>query len=131
MGDKQIRQPALFLQLGKQVQHLRADGDIQRADRLVGDDEIRLHDQRPRNADALPLPAGKFVRKPAGKFGQQAHVGQRTVNLLPALHFTLASFTVIKSFRNNIIHLGALVQARHRILKDHLNPAGQLAVQFF
>jgi hypothetical protein len=35
---------------------------VERRDRFVADDELRPHDQRARNADALPLPARELVR---------------------------------------------------------------------
>ncbi len=77
VGDEQIGQRPLALEPEEQVEHLRADGDIQRGDGLVGDDELRLHDQGACDADALALAAGKLVREAAGKLRQQADGGQR------------------------------------------------------
>jgi hypothetical protein len=37
--------------------------NVERGDRFVGDQDFRVERQRPRNADALPLPAGKLMRK--------------------------------------------------------------------
>ena len=42
------------------------DGHIQCTDGLIGNDELRLHDQGPGNADALALSAGKFVGEAGG-----------------------------------------------------------------
>ena len=52
----------LVLELLEQVDDLRLHRDVERAHRLVADDEIGLHRERPRDADALPLPAGELVR---------------------------------------------------------------------
>ena len=41
---------------------LRLDRDVERRDRLVGDDELRLQDERARDADALALAARELVR---------------------------------------------------------------------
>ena len=41
MGDKQIRQPKLLLQLFEQVDNLGLDGDIQGRDGLITNDQIR------------------------------------------------------------------------------------------
>ena len=85
--NEQVGQAALGLQVVEQVEHLRADGHVQRGNRLVGDDELRLHDQRAGNADALTLTAGELVREPAGELGQQAHLFQRLLHLFGALRF--------------------------------------------
>jgi hypothetical protein len=39
------------------------DRDVERRDRLVADDQLRVHRQGARDADALPLAAGELVRK--------------------------------------------------------------------
>ena len=57
MGDEQVGDAALLLQAAQQVEHLGADGHIQSRDGLVGNDELRLHDQGAGNADALALAA--------------------------------------------------------------------------
>ena len=45
---------------------MRLHRDVERADRLVGDDQLRIDGQRARDADPLPLPAGELVRVAAG-----------------------------------------------------------------
>jgi hypothetical protein len=37
MGDKQHRHTHLFLEIGKELQDLRLDGDVERGCRFVGD----------------------------------------------------------------------------------------------
>ena len=44
---------------------------VERADRLVGDDEPRLLNERHTDGDALALPAGKLVRPARQAFGGQ------------------------------------------------------------
>ena len=63
MTDEKICQSAFLLQLTHQIEHLRTNGYVQRGNGLVGNDEFRVHNQRPGNADALALAAGKLVRK--------------------------------------------------------------------
>jgi hypothetical protein len=46
--------------------------DVERADRLVAHNEFRLHGERPRDADALPLAAAEFMRVTPGVFGRKA-----------------------------------------------------------
>ena len=62
MADQHIAQSELVLQVFQQIEHLGLHRDIQRADRLVGDDQFWLRDQRARNRDALALAPGEFVR---------------------------------------------------------------------
>ena len=51
VGDEDIGEPQLFLKLLQQIQDLGLNGDIQGRDRLVADDELGLHGQRPGDAD--------------------------------------------------------------------------------
>ena len=67
--------------------------------------------------------------EPAGKLGKQTHVGQGLGNLgLPLLLGQPVS-ACVKSFTDDITHLGPFVQGGHGVLKDHLNPAGDLLIQ--
>ena len=60
--NKDIRDPHFFLQFLQQVYNLRLDGNVERRNRLVADDHFRPKNDGARDADALPLSAGKFVR---------------------------------------------------------------------
>ena len=62
MGDEQVGQAELLLQVFEQVDDLGLDRDVERRDRLVGDDEIGVGRERAGDADALPLAAGELVR---------------------------------------------------------------------
>ena len=62
MGDEDQRQTQLALQAAQQVQHLRLNRDIQRRDRLVGDQQLGLERDRARDADPLALSAGELMR---------------------------------------------------------------------
>ena len=62
MGNEQVRQPEVALQVLHQVDDLRLDADVERADGLVADDEFRVHGQGAGDADALALAAGELVR---------------------------------------------------------------------
>ena len=59
VGDEQVGEPELALQLLQQVDDLRPDGDVEGADGLVADDEVGLHGERPGDADALALAAAR------------------------------------------------------------------------
>jgi hypothetical protein len=53
--------PHLLLQPHQQVDHRGLDGHVQRRYRLVGDDQVRVHRQRPGDGEALALAAGELV----------------------------------------------------------------------
>ena len=65
--DEQIGEPEPLLQVDHQVDDLRLDVDVERGDRLVGDDEIGLDRERARDRDALALAAGELVRIALGR----------------------------------------------------------------
>ena len=121
MRNKQIRQPALPLELVEQIDDLRANGDIQRGDGFVCHDKIRIHDKAPRNADALALPAGKFMREAGGKVFGKAHFLHDLLHFAQPVLLVIEQMIVIQAFGDNVIHLCALVERGHRILKDHLH----------
>ena len=66
MADEQHRQPQPRPQISQQRQHLRLYGDIERRDRLIGDQKIRTGRQRASDADALALTAAELVRVAIG-----------------------------------------------------------------
>ena len=70
--DEQVGEAELLLQVLEQVDHLRLDRHVERRDRLVAHDQLRLDRERARDADALALPAGEFVRIAAHVIGLQA-----------------------------------------------------------
>src|SRR5687768_6164808 len=62
MGDEQIREAELFLEILEQVQHLCLHTHIERGNGFVADDEVRLDRKRACDADALALPAAELMR---------------------------------------------------------------------
>ena len=59
--DENIGKPQPLLQVAQQIEDLRANGNVERGDRLVADDQFRFDRERARDRDALALAAGKFV----------------------------------------------------------------------
>ena len=51
----------------EKIEHFRLDGFVEHRHRFIQNDYARVYLQRARNVDALPLPAGQFVRQPAGE----------------------------------------------------------------
>ena len=63
VGDEEVGTPELSLQVVQERHHLGLQGDVQRAERLVEDDERRIRDERSGDAGALLLPARELMRK--------------------------------------------------------------------
>ena len=66
VGDEQVGQAELALELLEQVQDLGLDRHVERRHGLVADDEVGLEDERAGDADALALAARELVRVAAG-----------------------------------------------------------------
>ena len=59
---RSMRQPEPLAQVLEQVEHRRLHRDVERGDRLVGDEQLRLERERARDADALALTARELAR---------------------------------------------------------------------
>ena len=120
VGDEQIRYAALGLNALQQVHDLRLNGHVQRRDGLVADDELRVEGQRPCDADALPLSAGKFVGIAPDVVGLEAHRLQQLLHALGAL-LRVAEPVDLHRLRDQLAHREARVQRGVGVLKDHLH----------
>ena len=72
VGDEEVGQAELVLQVDEQVDDLRLDRHVEGGDRLVADDQLRAQGQCPGHADALPLAAGELGREPVVVLGVEA-----------------------------------------------------------
>ena len=123
MRDEQVRQSVTVLQVLHQVEDLRLDRHVQRRHRLVGHDQPGVHRQRARNADALFLPTGEFMRKAAGLRAIQAHLLQQLDNALVALLAGRGHTMHDHGLGDHVLHAVGRIQRRGRILEDHLHVA--------
>ena len=62
VSNKQVSDSQLLLQILQQIDDLGLHRHIQRAYRLITDEQPRLNGQRARDADPLPLSAAELVR---------------------------------------------------------------------
>ena len=69
MRDVDDRDPEILVQRPQAAQHQRAQRRIDHRDRLVGDQQARLQQQRARDHQALALAARQLVRKAAERVG--------------------------------------------------------------
>ena len=125
VGDEDHRHAGLALDLVQQLQDLRLDRHVERRDRLVGDQQLRLEHQRPGDADALALPAGKFVRIAAEGAGIEPDMGQKRPRLLTRLGIGHAVGD--RADGQDVADGRARVERGEGILEDHLDPRPQRA----
>ena len=124
--DDHVRQAELLLEVVHEVDDLRLDRHVERGDRLVGHDQLRLEGQRAGDADALPLAAGELVRVAVVVLGAQAHQLQEALDLL--LHTALGLHALEPEGRRDDRADGVTrVQGAVRVLEDHLDVTAQRA----
>lgn len=64
VGDDHCGEVDLVLEPSQLAPQLTPHGCVQRGERLVQQDDARVHGQRTCKADALPLPAGELLWQP-------------------------------------------------------------------
>src|SRR5207249_11384040 len=74
VGDEQVAEPVLVLQIGEQVEDLGLDGEVQCADGLVCDDQLGRGHEGAGDGDALPLTAREVAGIPCRRGGVEADV---------------------------------------------------------
>ena len=121
VADEQVGEVERLAQLDEQVQHLRLDRHVERRDRLVADQELRLHGERARDADARALPARELVRKAAHQRRIEAdavRAASRRSRLLLA-----AGDEAVRDRRlaDDVDDAHPRIERRVRILEDHLH----------
>src|ERR1017187_8529741 len=123
VGDEDHRQAELALQLAQQVEDLRLDRDVERGDRLVGDDQLRL--QRPRAREPHPPTptARELVRVAVVVLGVQADPVHQLLHALLALARAGLQPVDHERIGDDPADRLARVQRRVGVLEDHLHLA--------
>src|SRR5690349_9292929 len=127
MGDKEKSETELLLQVLQQIDHLGLDRDVERRDRLVADDELRLHRERSRDADALTLPAGKFMRIAAHVIGLQPDGLEQADDALLELALVLRQLMNDQGLADDGADAHARIERGVGILEDDLDVAAERA----
>ena len=118
--DEEVGEAVLALQVLHEVQDLRLHGDVQRARGLVAHEELGIRRQRPRDRDALALAAGELVRELLGVVGGKAHVLEQLAHALLDGRLAQDDAVLADGLGDDPAHAPARVQARVRVLEDHL-----------
>ncbi len=81
--DEDVGEAELALEVLQQVQDLRLHRDVERRDRLVADDQLRLERERARDADPLALAARELVRVAVVVLGVEADALEQLLDAAP------------------------------------------------
>src|SRR5215212_6249411 len=122
VGDEDVGEVELLLEVLQQVDDLGLDRDVQRRDGLVADDQARVERDGPGHPDPLTLPAGELVRVAVVVLGVEAYHLEKLLNTLLAIAAVASVYVVnFQGFRDDIAHGHARVQARVGVLEDDLH----------
>ena len=117
--DKEHGEVEPLLDLGEELQNLRLDGDVQRGDGLVGDEQLGFECERACDANALALAAGELVRIALGGARVQLNELEKRFH---ALAGGIARMALCQhSLGDDVADAMAGIERRVRILEYHLH----------
>ena len=123
--DEEVGKTEPLLDVFQKVRDLPLNRDVQRRDRLVTDDQVRVERERSRDTDPLPLAAGKFVRVAIAERRVEAddlhELADPLLSLCPARARVLG-----EGLANRGANLHPRVERGIRILEDHLHLRAEL-----
>ena len=122
MGDEQIGQTELGLEVAEQIQNLGLDGHVEGAGCLVAHQKVRLDRQTAGNPDPLALAARKLVGVAVDHVRVETNLGQEVLGPLFTLGAVVANAVGGHAFRDDFADHHALVERRIGILKHDLQP---------
>ena len=126
VGDEEVGQPEIGLQILEHVDDLRLHRNVEGRDRLVANHQIGFKRNGAGNADALALSAREFMGEALRRVGRQADAIQQVRHFFAAFGWR-ADTCDVERLGNQIAHAHARVEAGIGILKDHLDAAAEAA----
>ena len=126
VGDEEVRQAELGLQVGEQAQDLRLHEHVERRDRLVEDDDLGLQRERTRDGDALALAARELVRVAAARACAAATPGRAARRPRSRRDAWSPTLCVAQRLRDRVADVAQRVQRAVRVLEDRLHAAAEI-----
>src|SRR5262249_30912241 len=117
VGDEDIGEAVQVLQIGEEVEDLGLDGHVEGGDGLVGDDQPRVHGERPGDADALALPPGELVGVPVDVRRRQPDDVEQLLGTAADLGGGPEAVDV-QRVGHDVARAAARVERRVRVLED-------------
>ena len=122
VGDEQVAQVQVALQLHQQVENLRPDRDIQARNRLVQHNQIGPEGQGASNGNTLALSSAELVREERGRNRVQPHVFKQFAHPHTQV-LSAQSLVDTQGFTNDVQNLHSWVEGTVRVLKHRLHQA--------
>src|SRR5689334_16749378 len=126
VADEEIGQAEPVLQIAHQVEDLGLYRDVERAGRLVADDEFWIGGERARDADTLALATRELVRIFAAVGWVEADQAQQLADAVLDLGAIFRQPEGLDRVGDDAIDTPARIEAGVGVLKNHLQPASQL-----
>jgi hypothetical protein len=106
----------------QQVDDLGLDRHVERADRLVAHDELGLHREGARDADALPLATGELVRVAVHRVRPHPDLLEQLDDARLLVGPRLGELVDADRLADDLAHRHPRVEAGVRVLEDDLHP---------
>ena len=120
--DEDVGEVELVLEVLEQVDDLGLDRDVERGDRLVGDDQLRPQRERAGDPDPLALSAGELVRIAVVVLRLEPHPVHQLLNLAAELRPGCQPVQ-LQRIPDDLPDALAGVERRVGVLEDHLDLA--------
>ena len=124
--DEKIGEVHLLLELLEKIDDLRLDRNVQRGDRLIGDDEFRVHGQCPGDADPLALAAAELVGITIVVLFPETDLIEQFHHPLSLL-LPLGDVVDLQPLADDLAHPHARIERGIRVLKDDLHLPAHVA----
>jgi hypothetical protein len=125
--DHQVGEPETLLELLQQVQHLGLHGDVESGDRLVRDEQVRLHGDRAGDADPLPLPPAELVRVAPQRRGREPDGVQQLPQPAGDGRLVTAQSMGVQRLGEQRLDVLPRVERAQGVLEDHLHAPAHVA----
>jgi len=126
VGDEDERQVEARSEVFEEIQDLGPDGDVEGADRLIGEQDPRSRREGPGDGDALPLTSGELVgvadRGPGGQTDGVEQLPDPGPSVAGDAHHP-------EGLRHDVRDSHPRVERADRVLEDDLDLAQQVTAQ--
>jgi hypothetical protein len=117
--NEQVREVLFLLQIHHEIDDLRLDRDVERGDRFVADDQLRIEREGPRYSDPLPLAPRKLVRQAVHLRRAQAYALEQRGHPLPVV-LGVPDLVNVQRLAHDVSRGHARIERRERILENDL-----------
>ncbi len=124
--DEEVGETHVAAQLCEQVHDLSLNRHVERRDRLVEHDELRIERDGARHADALPLAAGEFVRIAVDPARREPHLREQLRDAALGLGAPCQAVH-LERLAHDVEHAKPRIERAVRVLEHDLHRAPEAA----